>query len=632
MIDKYWKSSDGTFNPPQRKETLIPESEEKKYKNLKYFTLPFSEAFENVDKKHIFIDISKQQDHIKKLVWLYERHDFFNKAISAKVLDQYAHFYNYQWHYYKIDELKLWLIKQEWKENTFIKAEKPQNPLIRDTTRGKKKFTISREAIRKITGYTPYVIPVWSETGKQTYIEWQDVILQDLSPIIAVDWSRQIWKSLTIAEKSVEESFIPNNDILVWAFIKKTTDVIRNYIIRFIKDFPEGTFEHFKSEWYILNTVSWTRIYFRTLADGADNVLWLTLKLIIVDEAQLIPTEVFEDALEPTLATTNGNMILIGTPWRTAKWYYYDLIMEAKRGIEEQWIKIGVKSETNPDLSYYQIDYTQNPLLAPRLRAKIIANIEKGSIQRQYCCNWNSWEDQLFKPEQISEYPPLNDNWYFTITFDPARKGTDRSAYCVSYVYNGIIYILMSWFVPKIQKWKWSKQIKFYSKWLIKQFSNFKNVAYGVDLRGIWEWFSEAWMNHFKNPEPSISLIEITYTTWNTETIKWLDWTISKTKLISNWVDYIDEWLVKVLKVANKDLLEEFQFLYEDEDNKWFIAMKSTFKDDIANAFLTNIYIIHTRGYIKRSYVAKTDGKETLAEWNECFESKKKPKKRKEAW
>jgi hypothetical protein len=42
-----------------------------------------------------------------------------------------------------------------------------------------------------------------------------------------------------MAEKAVEESFIPNNDILVGAFIKKTTDIIRNQAIKFINCFPE---------------------------------------------------------------------------------------------------------------------------------------------------------------------------------------------------------------------------------------------------------------------------------------------------------------------------------------------------------------------------------------------------------
>lgn len=628
MLDKTWKIWDWYFNPQQNSDELLPEAEKKKYKNLLYYTLPFEMHFENVDNAVIFKDMASQQDYIKKEIALYVKYEYFNNPISEKIIDQYNNFYFYKWYFYKIDELKLWLVQKSWHNNTFIRA----NPdhYAQENIPWQKKLVISREAIRKISWYSPRVVPAWSESWTKVYIEWQDVILQDESPIILVDWSRQIWKSLTIAEKAVELSFLPNEDTLVWAFIKKTTDVIRNYMLRHIKKFPEWTFEHFKSEGYILNTKSWTKIYFRTLDNWAENVLWLTLRNIIVDEAQLIDYEVFEDALEPTLATTNGKMILIWTPWRSAKWYYYDLIMEAKRWIEVSWIKIAVKCETNPDLSYYQIDYTQNPLLAPRLKEKIINNLHKASTQRQYCCNWNSWEDQLFQPDLISEYPTLSDDWYFVITFDPARKWTDRSAYCVFYVFNWIAKVIISWFVPKEHKWQWSKQISFYAKWLIKNFGKYKNVVYWVDLRWIWEWFNEAWNNHFKAEQNSKSLIEITYTTWNTETIKWLNWTVSKTKLISNATDHIDEWLVKVLKVSNKDLLEEFQFLYEDEDNKWFVAMKSTYKDDISNAFLTGLYVIKTRWYLKRT--SKIEADENFDDWGQDFVPKNKKKKNKTTW
>lgn len=630
MLDKLWKVWHWTFNPAQDEENLVDDAKRNTYKNLKYYTRPFEEVFENLDSWVIFKDMTEQESHIKKEIDLYSKYGFFNVAISNKILSQYKHFYFYEWYYYKKDELKLWLTRSTWKDNTFVKTYIEDAPPQVDN---KKVLSISRTAIRKITWYSPYVVPKWASTWEAVYIEWQDVLLQDTSPIILVDWSRQIGKSLTIAEKAVELSFIPNEDTLVGWFIKKTTDVIRNYILKHIKSFPSWVFEHYKSEWYILNTKSWTRIYFRTLDNWAENVLWLTLRNIIVDEAQLIETSVFEDVLEPTLATTNGKMILIWTPWMVAKWYYYDLIMEARKWMDSSWLKIAVKVPTNEDISYYKIDYTQNPLLAPRLRKKIEANINKPSIQRQYCCNWSSWEDQLFTPEVINNYPILSKDWYFVVTFDPARSWTDRSAFCVLYIYNWTIYVLMSWFIPQAHKWKWSKQVKYYANWLMQTLKDFKNITYWVDLRWIWEWFCEAWVNYFKNPRPTLSLIRITYTTWDTENIKWLDWKVSKTRLISNWVDYIDEWKVKVLWVANKDLLEEFQFIYEAEDNRWFLAMKTTFKDDITNTFLTWMFIIHTRWFLKRSLPSlDEENNNQFDEWGKDFVSKKKIKRQKSVW
>ncbi len=1057
MIDKYWLVKNWTFNPAQ--EDLIPEAEPKKWKNLRYFTLPFEFHFENIDNAMIFTDITKQQEHTIKMIELYSKHEYYNKIISEKTRSQYNNFYFFKWYYYKIDELKLWLVKKDWRNNTFIQTERPtiQKPEQNKNKNKKKKkvLTISRDAIRKITWYSPYVVPKWGT--KQVYIKWQDTLLQDDSPIILLDWSRQLgksvlynqkvfcqdywykeaqhvkvwdkilwsnykfteitqlsyskkpsykitlenwmehtiseehriplshnfnwekwdanklnnkehyinakslfekfinlnkeldilkenrrlnknrtlperkiqerlqreanlfiptafnysfwyndnkkethtredfmllwyfiwdwcrktnqiswnhnrlkdiiseykitsnlkwtsniyniekykqrtnfnwvdlysyekfidnkvfltsninqwaflewifntdaylsisnnraasieycstskqliiqlqllllklgvicairtkkirsnfkkhrefayylyitnkeslilldskidittklnytkfkarltdnniqtnWKvslipldavnnitntsrtnkkpsypfqrrkikskhfiwdnleswldylwvkiknieyiweekvvtiavksddelyfsnwilthnSLTIAEKAVELSFLPNEDTLVGWYIKKTTDVIRNYMLKFINKFDDGIFTHFKSEWYILNTKSWTKIYFRTLDWDAENVLWLTLSNIIIDEAQLISDYVFEEVLEPTLATTNWRMILIWTPWKTAKWYYYDLIMEAKKGIELAWIKIAVKSESLPDVSYYQIDITQNPLVNPKLRERVMKNQAKAKNQRQWFCSWNSWDDILFKPLQTSSYPIIWEEWYFIITFDPARPWADRSAFTVLYIINWKIYVILSGFVPKSHKKQWSTQISYYQKTIIKQFWSFPKIVYWVDIRWVWEWFNEAFKHTFKDK----TLIKIWYTSWDTESSKGIDWRVSKTRLIWNAVDFMEEWIVEVLKTSNKDLLEEMNFIYEDEDNKGRLAMKSMFKDDITNSFLVGLHIAKIRNLVKRSNHTTEDQKDNLEDWNKVFEPKKKKRLRK---
>jgi len=110
--------------------------------------------------------------------------------------------------------------------------------------------------------------------------------------------------SFCIAELCIEESFIPNSDLLVWAYTVKTTNVIRNYILKKLEWFQEWLFDHHKSEWYILNTQTGTKIHFRTLWEWWNNILWLTLKNIVVDEAQLVDDYVFNEVLRPTLLTT----------------------------------------------------------------------------------------------------------------------------------------------------------------------------------------------------------------------------------------------------------------------------------------------------------------------------------------
>lgn len=67
------------------------------------------------------------------------------------------------------------------------------------------------------------------------------------------------------------------------------------------------------------------------MSDDAKNVLGLTLRLIVIDEAQEVTKEIYDDALKPTLTTTGGRMILIGTAIEDTSSYMYYMIQECIR-------------------------------------------------------------------------------------------------------------------------------------------------------------------------------------------------------------------------------------------------------------------------------------------------------------
>lgn len=69
-----------------------------------------------------------------------------------------------------------------------------------------------------------------------------------MADVIVVDGCRQQGKSMTVAEKAMELSFIPNHDILVCAFSVNATNLIRNYIRKFVKKFPEDAFDENRKE------------------------------------------------------------------------------------------------------------------------------------------------------------------------------------------------------------------------------------------------------------------------------------------------------------------------------------------------------------------------------------------------
>ena len=96
---------------------------------------------------------------------------------------------------------------------------------------------------------------------------------------------------------------------------------------------------------------------------------------------------------------------------------------------------------------------------------------------------------------------------------------------------------------------------------------------------------------------------------------------------------------MEVVEETNKDLMEEFMFLYEDEDRYGRMGMKSWFKDDISNAYITNLYIVKNRKLLQKSNIQSKEktSQETMKEWNAPFTPPKKksflaPKKNTRVW
>jgi len=115
---------------------------------------------------------------------------------------------------------------------------------------------------------------------------------------------------------------------------------------------------------------------------------------VVIDEAQLIPPNIIDDALEPTLSTTNGRIILIGTAIEDMSSYMYYVIES-------------IENQTNfnlPDLPtarYIRVSVDENPMTHPKKRAQIHARQSEPAIRRQYYNVWGKMEDALFNPKQI---------------------------------------------------------------------------------------------------------------------------------------------------------------------------------------------------------------------------------------
>jgi len=223
---------------------------------------------------------------------------------------------------------------------------------------------------------------------------------------------------------------------------------------KFISNFSEDDFIVYKKDGYILNTTTGISIHFRTLSDGGANVLGLTLRLVVIDEAQLIPTEVFDDVIKPTLTTTGGRIVMIGTAIQDISSFMFETIMEIAKG------KI-YNNEGQFTARHIKVSADENPLIHPLVRREINDSRDKPSTQRQYFNKWGKGSDSSFNPQQISIFnaPPLSKSGHIILGLDPARKN-DRSAFLYAHAYNQKVTIITSGDLPALVKVNWGLQVK----------------------------------------------------------------------------------------------------------------------------------------------------------------------------
>mgnify|MGYP006052881847 FL=1 len=565
---------------------------------------------------------------------IYANYKIYNTPTKNETIEQYANLFFYQNKVYLKNALLTDSTRYAERTNTFIEQPITHEPLddylTEDIIEEKKRFDdinfvfnkskhnpfvvgISTQSIRDITGYSYTPVPEWSTSGHPVFIKWQKWMLEDRSNILVIDGSRQMGKSFGMSELLIEESFIPGKDILVCAFLQKTTNAMLTYMRKFMADFSEDDFTVFKKDGYIINNTTGVSIHFRTLNDWGANVLGLTLRLIVIDEAQLIPTEVYEDVLKPTMTTTGGRIVMIGTAIQDISSYMFETIMEIAKGQKYNWP--GQKTAR-----HIKVSADENPLIHPLERREINDNRDKPSIQRQYFNKWGKWADSSFNPQAVSifDMPKLNQSGHIILGLDPARKN-DRSGYLYAHAYDNKVTVVSSWDVPALSKVDWWNQVKFHNNHIPKYTDGFKSFSTVMDVTGVGDAVAYIYTNGWLRINNTIR-----YTTGQSESEPLPgSYNVSKHVLINNALDMIDAGQVTVISETNPDLLEEIRFLLIKESKFWTLSFESKFFDDITNAFMLVLYIARKCRYIYRVDVSKVN--DTNSFTHEIRSSYKKP-------
>jgi len=169
-----------------------------------------------------------------------------------------------------------------------------------------------------------------------------------------------------------------------------------------------------------------------------------TAHVVIMDECMLIANEIFERVILPTTTTTGGQVFMISTPG-PKNWFWKEC-MRAKSGAAHY--------------SYYEIPVTKNPFMDPILLERIMEFKDRPSNQQEFFCKFSESDNDVFRPTVVGVIPEnvMSAPDWIVRANDPARKGKDESAYSEFRIKDGIVWHILSGYIPEIPKREWETQ------------------------------------------------------------------------------------------------------------------------------------------------------------------------------
>jgi len=248
--------------------------------------------------------------------------------------------------------------------------------------------------------------------------EYQSRLLNDESKRIAMRVCRQGGKSLAVAVKATYNCIMRDNyRVLIISPTREQTSILFRKITDFIR---ENTWMFDLIEW-----CTKTRMKFKNGSEifttAANSVRGYSPHLLIIDEAAFVIDD-FYMAAEPTLAATNGQLILISTPFGTTGRFH--------------------NAFSNRDYSIYHVPGTKIPHISKDFLEQKRAEILENEFLQEYMAEFIEEADTYFPKRiitaSIGDYvmlrePDKNFTADYFLGVDIARYGTDETVFVISY-------------------------------------------------------------------------------------------------------------------------------------------------------------------------------------------------------
>lgn len=231
----------------------------------------------------------------------------------------------------------------------------------------------------------------------------QKIVMSDKRRFRVVVAGRR-WGKTQVSKVSIIIRAASKSNQLVW-YVAPTYQQARDIMWDDLKgSIPEEWVKKVNETRMVIYLINGSRIHLKG-ADKPDSLRGVGLHFVVIDEAQDIKEETWEEVLQPTLATTNGRALFIGTP-KSYNWLYYRYML-GQRGdfIKDQKTGRMVKNEWKS----WQFPTITSPFIPKKEIAARRRDMDPRSFRQEFEASFETMSGRVYYPfdrnVHVGDYP-----------------------------------------------------------------------------------------------------------------------------------------------------------------------------------------------------------------------------------
>lgn len=233
----------------------------------------------------------------------------------------------------------------------------------------------------------------------------QRIVLGDARRFRVIVAGRR-WGKTQVSRVALIKAAIKKRNQLVW-YVAPTYSMARGILWDALKNsIPRSLM--------IKNGINETRMTIRLIngskielkgADKPDSLRGVGINFLVIDEAQDIREETWSEVLRPTLSTTGGQVIFIGTP-KAFNWLY-DRYMDGQRG--ETYFDDERKVTVRNDWKSWQFKTSSSPFIPPSEIRAARRDLDPRTFKQEYEASFETMSGRVYyafdRREHVGDYP-----------------------------------------------------------------------------------------------------------------------------------------------------------------------------------------------------------------------------------